>query len=89
MTTTDFDYDEWSRLTKDQKCERLLAEAETDEDRAWIKRLPPTTGRSTPMRSNAAARPAARRISDAGAATKSNFTAVTATASPAAKGTCP
>ena len=73
MTTTDFDYDEWSRLTKNQKCERLLAEAETDEDRAWIKRLPPTTGRSTPMRSNAAARPAARRISDAGAATKSNF----------------
>jgi hypothetical protein len=29
---------------------------------------PPTTGRSTPTRSNAAARSAARRISDAGAA---------------------
>ena len=30
--------------------------------------MPPTTGRSTPTRSNAAARSAARRISDAGAA---------------------
>ena len=44
MTTTDFDYDEWSRLTKDQKCKRLLAEAETDEDRAWSKRLPRQRG---------------------------------------------
>jgi hypothetical protein len=39
MSTTDFDYDEWSRLTEGQKYHRLLAEAETDEDRAYLKRL--------------------------------------------------
>jgi hypothetical protein len=39
MTTTDFDYDEWSQLTEDQKYHRLLAEAKTDEDRAELRRL--------------------------------------------------